>query len=143
MARLTCVAIVALVVLLGVLACGDSGPDRDSWVKANDALFSELPLFPGAKLREKDTTASEEEDGRILDYTTRYVLELPPAARRDEIESFYRKRLREPTWHLDERLEGPGGPVLNYVNKQAHVSINLLNSPIHQMEIAVNHDYRR
>jgi hypothetical protein len=142
--RLLSFLLFALALTLAVVACGGSGPDRDAYVKANDALYSQLPLFPGAKLAEKDTTSWGKDDGRtILGYSTRYVLDLPQSAKANKIESFYRHRLREPKWHLNERLEGPGlgGPVLNYVNGRAHVSINLANAPV-QMEIAVDHDHR-
>ena len=117
-----------------------TSPDRAAYVKANEALFKQLPLFPSAKLYDKvSAPGRDEEDGPIIGYTTRYDFELPQAAQAHDVGSFYRQRL-EPKWKLVEQIDGP---VLNFRKGRAFVSINLDSWRSHRLEIAVDHDYGR
>ena len=116
-------------------ACAVGGPDRDSYVKANEALFQQLPKFPGARLREEVSAPySAQEDGPTVGYTTRFVYDLPQNADASAVTRFYRRRLR-PKWQLVEEL----GPVNNYRNGHAFVSVNADNWEVHMFEIAVDH----
>ena len=136
MSRLIPLLLVVVAVAVGAVACG--GPNRSAYVKANDRVFKQLPLFPGAKLRAKvSAPARAEEDGPVVGYTTRYDFELPQMAQPDEVAAFYRQRL-EPKWRLVERIDGP---VLNFRQGGAFLSINLDSWRAHQFEVAVDHDY--
>lgn len=125
----------AIAIPLAAAGCG-STVDRDEYVKANESLFHQLPVFPGARLQgEVSTSYRGEEDGPIVGYTTRFDFKLPPNAQADAVASFFRKNL-EPTWRLVERLDGP---VLNFRKGGSSVSVNLESWRGHILETAVDH----
>jgi hypothetical protein len=128
--------IVIAPVAFGGVGCGNSGPARDAYVTANEAVFRQLPIFPGARLREESSSAAYAgDDGEIVGYTTLYHFDLPSDARADDVAAFFRRRL-EPRWRLVEQLDGP---VLNFRKGRAIVSINLEGWRTHMLEVAVNH----
>jgi hypothetical protein len=130
--------LVAVAVLISAVACG--GTDRGAYINANEAVFEQLPHFPGAKLRQTiSAPARAEEDGPIVGYTTRYDFDLPQSAEPGDVATFYRQRL-EPKWRLVERVDGP---VLNFRKGSAFVSVNLASWRAHQLELAVDHAYER
>jgi hypothetical protein len=134
--KTTCL-VVALGVLVGAVACGGSGPDRGDYVRANEAVFHQLPVFPGARLREEvSSPARAEEDGPVVGYMTRFDLDLPQGAHADDVALFFERRL-EPQWRLVEKLDGP---VLNFRKARSLVSINLESWRAHVLEVAVDHD---
>ena len=140
MARVLSLVAVVLVVPLAAAACGGGGPDRDSYVRANEALLNQLPSYPGAKLRETvSEPARAEEAGPVVGYTTRHEFVLPEGTQAEDVASFYRQRLNA-DWRLVERLDGP---VLNYRNGHAGVSINLEGWRGRQLELTVDHNYYR
>jgi hypothetical protein len=123
-------------VAFGGLACGTSGPDRGTYVTANEAVFHQLPIFPGARLREQYSSPAYAGDGgEIVGYTTLYHFDLPSGARADDVTAFFRRRL-EPRWRLVEKLDGP---VLNFRQGRSIVSVNLESWRSHMLEVAVNH----
>lgn len=127
--------LLVLTTALGAPACR-SGPDHDSYVKANKSLFRHLPVFPGASPgAEVSTPVRAEEDRPVIGYVTRFEVRLPPRATADDVASFFRRRL-EPKWRLVENL---GGRVLNFRNGRASVSINLESWRTHVLEVAVDH----
>jgi hypothetical protein len=118
---------------LGLAGCTSA---RDHDVKANRAVFAQVPGFPGARLTSETSAAySEDEDGPIVGYTTRFDLSLPPRSSPRAVAAFYRRRLL-PRWRLVEALDGP---VLNFRRGEASVSINLESWRAHILEIAVDH----
>jgi hypothetical protein len=135
MTRLRAVGVVTLLVL-GVAGCG--GGDRKAYVKANKALFEQLPRLPGSRVEDETTTAYHaDESGPVAGYSTRFDLSLPSEATAGDVGSFYRRRLR-PQWRLVENL---GGSVLNFRRGRAFVSVNFENAGAHMMEVAVDHEY--
>jgi hypothetical protein len=130
--------LVALCVAIGAVACGGSGPDRESYVQANEALFHQLPVFPGAQLQEEvSAPAYAESDGPIVGYTTRFDFDLPQDAQVEDVASFYRRQL-QPEWRLVEELDGP---VLNFRKGSGFVSINLESREARVLEVAVDHNH--
>jgi hypothetical protein len=137
MRRKLMVALTAIAVSLGAVGCG-STVDRDEYVKANERLFHQLPVLPGARLhREVSASYRSEENGPIVGYTTRFDFELPADTPADGVASFFRQNL-EPTWRLVERLDGP---VLNLRKGHSSVSVNLESWRSHILEIAVDHGH--
>jgi hypothetical protein len=129
------VAGVGLAVASG--GCG-STVDRSEYVKANERLFTQLPMFPGARLRTESSDAYRDgEDGPVIGYGTRFDLRLPVQTGADAVASFFQRNL-EPQWQLVEELDGP---VLNFRIGRAHVSINLESSDEQVLEVAVDHAY--
>jgi hypothetical protein len=123
-------------VAFGVVPCGDGGPDRGAYVAANEAVFRQLPSFPGARLREESSSpAYAGEGGAIVGYTTLYHFDLPSDARVDDVAAFFRRRL-EPRWRLVEKLDGP---VLNFRKGRSIVSVNLEGWRTDMLEVAVDH----
>jgi hypothetical protein len=128
-------ALMSIAVPLVLVGCG-STVDRDAYVKANEKLFHQLPVYPGARLqREVSSAYRGEENGPIVGYTTRFDFKLPPDAQPDMVASFFRQNL-EPTWRLVERLDGP---VLNFRKGRSSLSVNLESWREHILETAVDH----
>lgn len=79
-------------------ACGDDGEsggdsvDKDAYVAANEAVFAELPLFPGAEL---DTTDSapyydgDSGDAPVSGYTTHRRYTVPDGVTDQDVVDFY------------------------------------------------------
>jgi hypothetical protein len=127
-------AIVVAVVLIA--GCGSRQADRGADVKANEALFRQLPRFPGARVaRATSSPRAAGEDKPVTGYVTRFELRMPPGASAASVVRFYERTMR-PRWRLVERLDGP---VLNFRRGQALVSVNLENLPYGSAEIAVDH----
>ena len=135
MTLLRAVGVVTLLVL--GLAAAAAATAR-AYVKANEALFEQLPRFPGSRVEDETTTAYHaDESGPVAGYSTRFDLALPPRATADAVGSFYRRRLG-PQWRLVENL---GGSVLNFRKGRAFLSVNLENADVQMLEIAVDHEY--
>ena len=127
------VALAWALLVLSSVGCKEGG--RDSYVKANERVFSSLPDFPGAKVTTETSAPYSGEDGRrALGYVTRFDLRLPAEA---DAWSFYTRRLR-PDWLWVETIDGP---VLNFRRGKAFVSIDLASQRAHVLEVAVDHDY--
>ena len=129
---------------LGVAIVGSlfGSVDRDRYVAANEALFAELPTYPGAGLA--STSSSEhrdDENSPIVGYVTLYFFDLPPGTDPHDVAAFYERELR-PEWALVDKLtEAPfaAGPILNLRRGKASVSVNLENWRVDVLEIAVDH----
>jgi len=135
MRRSLVLALAAVAALLAAVGCGSS-VDRGDYVKANESLFRQLPVFGGGRLqREVSSSYRSEEDGPVVGYTTRFDFKLPAGTQAEAVASFFRRQL-EPKWRLVERLEGP---VLNFRKGRSFVSINLESWRSHILEIAVDH----
>jgi len=133
MRRLLIPALMSIAVVL--VGCGPR-VDRDAYVKANEKLFHQLPVYPGARLlREVSSAYRREENGPVVGYTTHLDFELPPDAAPDMVASFYKQNL-ESTWRLVERLDGP---VLNFRQGRSSLSVNLESWRAHILETAVDH----
>jgi|GEM_PF-6874766 len=127
------VALAWALLALSSAGCRESG--RDSYVEANERVFSSLPQLPGTKLTSKTSVAySGEDSSRALGYVTRYELRLPAEA---DAWSFFTRRLR-PDWLWVETVDGP---VLNFRRGKAFVSIDLASRQAHVLEVAVDHEY--
>jgi hypothetical protein len=134
MRRSLAVFLIAIAAVLSAVGCGSNF--RADELKANESLFHQLPVFPGARLEQTVSTPyREEEDGPVVGYSTRYDFSLPTGARAEAVASFFARRL-QPKWRLAERLDGP---VLNFRNGQSFVSINLESWRAHILEIGVDH----
>jgi hypothetical protein len=105
-------------------------------VRANEAVYAQLPSFPGARLKtETSTPYRADESGPIVGYGTRFDLRLPRSATGAAVGRFFLRRLR-PEWRLVERLDGP---ILNFRQGGAQLSINLESWRAHVLEVAVDH----
>lgn len=127
-----------LVLALAAGCAGGVGStvDRDEAVAANERLVRELPLYPGARVRETASTPYRaSESGPVVGYGTRLVLELPAGAEAPDVAAFYAEELRLRGWQLAERLDGP---VLNFSRGAATVSVNLEGAGSGEAEIAVD-----
>jgi hypothetical protein len=127
------VALAWALLALSSAGCRESG--RDSYVEANERVFSSLPQLPGTKLRSKTSVAySGEDSSRALGYLTRYELGLRAEA---DAWSFFTRRLR-PDWLW---VETTAGPILEFRRGKAFVSIDLASQRAHILEVAVDHEY--
>jgi hypothetical protein len=116
--------------------CAYSGVDGDDYVRANVAIFDEVPRFPAASLLGRVSTPYRAtEPGPVVGYGTRFDLRLPLEAEGDEVAAFYEEGLR-PGWTLVERLDGP---VVNFRRGDASLSINVESWRAHRLEIAIDH----
>jgi hypothetical protein len=128
-----CPVVALALAALGLAGCASG---RDDYVKANQAVFAQVPRFPGARLTSETSAGySEDEDGPIVGYTTRFELALPRRSSPRAVAAFYRRRL-VPKWRIVESLDGP---VLNFRRGEASVSINLESWRSHVLEIGVDH----
>jgi hypothetical protein len=135
--------VAAAILVFGVAVVGTTlGVERERYVAANEAIFDELPLFPGSRVR--STTSSgyrENESGPVIGYGTLYFVTLPDDARPEEVAAFYEREL-QPEWRLAEKLTEPpyaAGPVLDFRRGKARVGINLESWRGHLLEIYVDH----
>ena len=127
---------VVTLLVVGLVGCG--GGDRKAYVKANEALFEQLPRYPGSRVESQTTTAYRaEEGGPVAGYGTRFDLALPRAATAEAVGAYYRRHLG-PRWRLVENL---GNSVLNFRKGKAFVSVNLENVHHRMLEVAVDHAY--
>jgi hypothetical protein len=127
------VALAWALLALSSAGCRESG--RDSYVKANERVYSSLPQFPGAKLTSKTSVAYRGEDGgRALGYVTRYEFRLRAEA---DAWSFFTRRLR-PDWLWVETVDGP---ILEFRRGKAFVSIDLASQRANVLDVAVDHEY--
>lgn len=121
---------------MAMAGCTSSGVDGDDDVRANVAIFDELPRLPAASLLgQVSTPYRATESGPVVGYGTRFDLRLPLAAEGDEVAAFYGVRLR-PGWTLVERLDGP---VVSFRRGDASLSINVESWRAHRLEIAIDH----
>ncbi len=129
--------VVGALLAAGVAGCGGS-VDRGAYVRANESLFKQLPTFPDARLESETSTGyRSSENGPVVGYGTRFDLKLPAGATAESVGLFFRQRL-QPQWRLVETIDGP---VFNFRNGKAFVSINLENARVHVLEVTVDHDY--
>jgi hypothetical protein len=147
MIALALTALSTAIVATGLVACGSA--DRGSYVRANEQLAKQIPIYPGAVITRETSSPEYREDSEInrqvIGYTTLYEFKLPSRAKGTTVAAYYRQRLH---WKLEEALVSPAPPsaapgdktiVLNYCRGKATVSINLENAYLHRMEIAVDH----
>lgn len=133
----------AVVALIAALVGTTRDAERERYLAANEALFEELPMFPGARVT--STTSSEyreSESGPVVGYTTLYLLDLPPETHPDAVAAFYERRLR-PEWALVQQLDEPpeaAGPILDFRRGDTAVGINLESWRGGVLEISVDHD---
>jgi hypothetical protein len=126
---------VAVAVVL-IVGCGSGRADRGADVKANEALFRQLPRLPRARVaRVTSSPRAGGEDKPVAGYVTRFELRLPGGTSAASVVRFYERTMR-PRWRLIERLDGP---VLNFRRREALVSVNLENVAFGSAEIAVDH----
>jgi len=136
--RTVCLTASVVVALMTIGIAGCSRVDRESYVRENERLFRQLPLYPGAKVvNETSTPYREEESGPVVGYGTRFDMTLPAGTSVASVSSFYRRRLRA-RWRLLEALDGP---VFNYRRDRATLSVNLENHRIDAFEVAVDHAF--
>jgi len=131
-------AVLVAVVVTAAAGCtgSDSTVDRDDYVNENEAIFEQLPSFPGARLSSESSSPYRDgENGPVVGYVTRFVLQLPPETTADAVGSFFRRGL-PPEWLLVEELDGP---VLNFRRGKASVSINLESWQAHEFEVGIDH----
>jgi hypothetical protein len=131
-------AVFALV--FGLAGCGGGGSNSGSnaqsnYVKANTVVLKGLPSYPGAKLKKTGSTGYTTGSNSVSGYQTRYIYSLPAGATVPKVEAFYLKSLQPPSW---KQVASLTGPVLNYRNGNAFVSVNLTQVPQHQLEVVVD-----
>lgn len=125
---------------MSLLVPGCGSTERDTYVKANEALLHELPMFP--RSIEVDRSSAEvrtEEEGPVAGYTTTVSFELPRGTTPREVERFYRRRLEADGWMLQERENGRG-PVLVYRRGPAIAVVNLESWRGGILELVVDHE---
>jgi hypothetical protein len=60
--------------------------ERERYVAANEAIFDELPLFPGSRVRSITSSGyRENESGPVIGYGTLHLVTLPDDARPEEV----------------------------------------------------------
>jgi hypothetical protein len=139
-ARWAAAPVVAIAAALA--GCVFGSVDRERYVKANEALFEQLPSFPGTRITSETSHAyRESENGPVVGYTTLVLLALPKEATPEAVAAFFESRL-SPEWRLVSRVDEPpfaAGPILNFRKGEALVSVNLESWRGHILEIAVDH----
>jgi hypothetical protein len=135
---------VALLVLSVAVVGTTWGVERERYVAANEAIFKELPVFPGSRVRSMRSSAqhrSESPWSPVIRYGTLYFVTLPEGARPDEVAAFYERELG-PEWELTEKLTEPpyaAGPMLAFRRGEARVGINLESWRGRLLEVYVDH----
>jgi hypothetical protein len=139
------VVIVLAAAVLGVGTGGSlfgSSVDRERYVAANEALFAELPTYPGTGLTSTSSSEyREDESSPIVGYLTLYFFDLPPGTDPDDVAAFYEREL-QPEWTLVDKVTEPpyaAGPILDFRRDEASVSVNLESWRVRVLEIAVDH----
>ena len=92
--------VVALILPLLVLA-GGCGPDRSSWLAANEALIARLPHYPGSTRVGTQNLAVEsggDLTSHVVGYSTHASYRPPPHASARAIVHFFVLRLRREGW---------------------------------------------
>ena len=142
---MTRLLVAAAVLVLGVAIVGTTwGVERERYVAANEAIFQELPLFPGSGVRSMRSSAQHRSESLwspVVRYGTLYFVTLPADARPDEVAAFYERQLR-PEWTLVEKVTEPpyaAGPLLDFRRGEARVGINLESGRGRLLEIYVDH----
>jgi len=138
--------VAAAVLVLGAAIVGTTwGVERDRYVAANEAIFEELPVFPGARVRSMTSSGHHRSElpwSPVLRYWSLYFVTLPADARPNEVAAFYERELR-PEWTLVEKVTEPpyaAGPLLDFRRGEARVGINLESWRGHLLEVSVDHD---
>lgn len=134
--------VVAAVASLFVAIVGTTRyAERERYIAANEAIFAELPMYPGAHV--KSATSSEyreSESGPVAGYLTLYLLDVPPGTDPDAVAVLYKRKLR-PEWTLVEEIDEPpsvAGPILGFHRDAARVGINLESWRGGVLEISVD-----
>ena len=136
-------AVAAAVVVLVVAVVGTTrNVERERYVAANEALFAELQMFPGARVTSSTSSEYRESEGDpVAGYVTLYLLDLPPGTDPDAVVAFYKRELR-PQWTLVEEIGEPpyaAGPILAFRRGEASVGVNLESWRGGVLEIPVDH----
>lgn len=133
----------AVVVLVVAIVGTTRNLERERYVAANEALFAEVPMFPGARVTSSTSSEyRESESSPIAGYVTLYLLDLPPGTDPDVVAAFYERELR-PEWTLVEEIDEPphaAGPILGFRRGDARVGINLESWRGGVLEVSVDHD---
>ena len=120
------------------------GVERERYIAANAAVFEELPVFPGSRVRSVRSSAqrkNESPGSPVIGYGTLYFVALPEDARPGEVAAFFEREL-PPEWTLVEKVTEPpyvAGPLLDFRRGEARVGINLESWRGHLLEIYVDH----
>lgn len=136
------VAVAALVLGVGVVGT-THGVERERSIAANEAIFEELPAFPGSQVRSVRSAGERESESPwspVIRYGTLYLVRLPRAAGPEEVAAFYEREL-QPEWTLVEKVTEPpyaAGPILDFRRDDARVGINLESWRGHLLEISVD-----
>lgn len=89
-------ALFAALAVAFTLACG---ADKDDYVRENERILEELPVFPGAVVERLTSNPYDEPEGsgappyEVIGYTTNVVYEAPPDATAQQVIDFYAERL--------------------------------------------------
>lgn len=127
-----------IVVAIFVLSSCGSGIDRHVYVEANERLFQRLPVYPGTRVvTEVSSAYRSQEGGPVIGLSTRFDIRLPRRATTTSVMRFFKRHLR-PDWRLIERLDGP---VLQFREANASISINLEGARSRILELSVDHAY--
>lgn len=141
---MTKVLVSAAVLVLAVAVIGTTrGVERERYVAANEALYAELPIYPGSQVRSVTSSGyRDEESGPVIGYGTLYLVALPEDAEPDEVAAFFEGEL-EPEWTRAEKVTEPpyaAGPILSFGRGEARVGINLESWRAHVLEVYVDHE---
>lgn len=134
MARRIVIGVAVLCVGLGVAGCGGGKKSQADYVKANHDLAAKLPAYPHAKLTGETTTGYTAGTSTPLGYETLFHYALPAKASVQRVEAFYVTRLGA-DW---KQVAALTGPVLNYRNGNAFVSLDLTGVKTHVLTIVVD-----
>lgn len=145
---MTKLVVSAAALVLAVAVAGTTrGVERERYIASNEALFEELPAFPGSRVRTVTSSAyraNESPWSPVLGYGTLYLVTLPRAARPDEVAAFFEREL-QPEWTLVEKFTEPpyaAGPNLSFRRANASLGINLESWRAHLLEVYVDHAAR-
>lgn len=139
------VLVAAAGLVLAVAVVGTTwGVERERYVAANQALFGELPTYPGSRVRSVSSGPYRENESRwsrVLGYGTLYIVELPPGAAPEAVAGFYERELGSEWTLTDKATEPPyaAAPILGFRRGEARLGINLESWRVGVLEVYVDH----
>lgn len=143
---MTRLLVAAALLVLGVAVVGTTrGVERERSIAANEAVFEELPVFPGSRVRSVRSGGQRKNESPwspVIRYGTLYLVTLPADVRPEVVAAFYEREL-QPEWTLVEKVTEPpyaAGPILHFRRGGASVAVNLESWRGHLLEIYVDHD---